>query len=190
LAESLSDSFTKGGLIQNVSTLFSYEAKANENNELASFVDSNDLIIVACDYQDHYTFGKVNELCHKAGKTWLRVMVDGIGAEIGPLFIPGETCCYACLRFRLFNNLSAEEYAFHNLYDSEVLNEKAKGSSLMFGSFYPVNQVASSVAYAEALKHLSGMNCGVVNQVVSVNCLSFHTETHYIFKDYQCKVCK
>jgi bacteriocin biosynthesis cyclodehydratase domain-containing protein len=42
-----------------------------------------------------------NETCLGAGVTWLAVLpYDGRIAAIGPLFVPGETCCYDCFRIR------------------------------------------------------------------------------------------
>lgn len=39
-----------------------------------------------------------NERCLDAGAPWLLVLpFNGRFASIGPLFLPGETCCYACL---------------------------------------------------------------------------------------------
>lgn len=42
-----------------------------------------------------------NRLCLTAGVTWLAILpYDGRIAAIGPLFVPGETCCYDCFRIR------------------------------------------------------------------------------------------
>jgi bacteriocin biosynthesis cyclodehydratase domain-containing protein len=42
-----------------------------------------------------------NDLCLGARVTWLAVLpYDGRAAAIGPLFVPGETCCYDCFRIR------------------------------------------------------------------------------------------
>ncbi len=44
-----------------------------------------------------------------AGQAWLQVLpFDGRYASIGPLYLPGETCCYECFRRRRLANLEAE----------------------------------------------------------------------------------
>ncbi|HET7045809.1 MAG TPA: TOMM precursor leader peptide-binding protein, partial [Gaiellaceae bacterium] len=47
------------------------------------------------------------------GLPWLQVLpFDGRFAAIGPLFVPGETCCYECYRLRRSANVFCEpEYA-------------------------------------------------------------------------------
>lgn len=47
-----------------------------------------------------------NERALAAGASWLQVLpFDGRYAAAGPLYIPGETCCYACFRLRRADNL-------------------------------------------------------------------------------------
>ena len=43
-----------------------------------------------------------------SGQPWLQVLpFDGRYASIGPLFVPGETCCFECFRLRRLANLDA-----------------------------------------------------------------------------------
>lgn len=45
-----------------------------------------------------------------AGTAWLQVLpFDGCLAAIGPLYVPGATCCYACFRGRRARNAGCEE---------------------------------------------------------------------------------
>lgn len=47
-----------------------------------------------------------NEAALDRGTTWLSVLpFDGRFTAIGPLFVPGETCCYECYRLRRASNL-------------------------------------------------------------------------------------
>jgi len=190
LAESLESSFSAGGLLKNIKVKLTDRPSVADDCELHAFIDACDLIVVAGNYHDHFTMGKVNEYCMKKSKKFIRVVVDGINAEIGPFFIPGETCCYACMQTRMRNNLESKENVFHDLYSSEEFGARAKENPLMLSSFYPLNPIASCIAYSETVKHLSGLRSGITNQVISVNCVSFNSETHYVFKDYRCRVCK
>lgn len=51
-----------------------------------------------------------NRLALRAGSPWLQVLpFDGRCAVIGPLFVPGETCCHECYRLRRASNVSYPE---------------------------------------------------------------------------------
>ena len=73
-----------------------------------SFVCKSDFIIVASNFNDHYLFNQINELCVKKRRKWLRIFVDGNKSEVGPLFVPNETSCYSCLRFREITNMTQD----------------------------------------------------------------------------------
>jgi len=154
-----------------------------------NIVNASDIVIAAFNFHDNYLLEKINQACFEQGKKWLRVIVDGIIAEIGPLFIPDETCCYTCLQTRKSRNAVKDEYIFDNLLADKHHHESSCNKKSVFASFYPANNLAASITTAELMKHLTGMQCNINSQVISVNCQDFHMLTHYIFKDYQCPVC-
>jgi bacteriocin biosynthesis cyclodehydratase domain-containing protein len=51
-----------------------------------------------------------NEEALDARQAWLQVLpFDGRYASLGPLYLPGETCCYECFRLRRASNLDAAD---------------------------------------------------------------------------------
>jgi bacteriocin biosynthesis cyclodehydratase domain-containing protein len=51
-----------------------------------------------------------NEQALAARSPWLQVLpFDGRYASLGPLYLPGDTCCYECFRLRRAANLDARE---------------------------------------------------------------------------------
>jgi len=180
-----------------------YEAEINVANDnvhitnypilsgsfIPSVINASDMIIAAFNYNDHYMLNKINEECFAAGKKWLRVIADGLYAEIGPLFEPKDSCCYACLYTRWRRNMAKEEYVFNDLFETQAFHKEAKTKTAVFSALYPLYTITAGVAVAEIFKHFTGMPCLLKNQVLSVSAQDFHTQTHYIFKDYQCPVC-
>ena len=156
---------------------------------LHSIADASDLLVIASNYHDHYLFSKINEICHKKGKKWLRVVAEGVNAEIGPLFIPGETCCYSCLLTRRRNNLIADEYVFESLYSSERLHNEVKVHPTTFSTLYPLGAMVVGITCAEVMKHLTGGECILVNQVLAISATDYQAQSSYIHKNYQCPVC-
>lgn len=51
-----------------------------------------------------------NRSALRARVPWLQLLpFDGRYAAVGPLYVPGETCCYQCFRLRRASNLDYEE---------------------------------------------------------------------------------
>jgi bacteriocin biosynthesis cyclodehydratase domain-containing protein len=52
--------------------------------------------------------GDWNEQALASGQPWFQVLpFDGRYASVGPLYLPGETCCFECFRLRRLANLDA-----------------------------------------------------------------------------------
>lgn len=71
-----------------------------------------DLVIAAPDGKDLPHLDRWNHLMLDRRRPWILVLpFDGVFGAVGPLFIPGETACYACLRTRRRSVLSDPELA-------------------------------------------------------------------------------
>jgi bacteriocin biosynthesis cyclodehydratase domain-containing protein len=72
-----------------------------------------DLLVVAPGSKDLARLGDWNRRALSSGVAWLQVLpFDGKYAAIGPLYLPGETCCYECFRLRRLSNVDyPEEFA-------------------------------------------------------------------------------
>jgi bacteriocin biosynthesis cyclodehydratase domain-containing protein len=65
-----------------------------------------DLAVAAPSSAELPELGGWNEAALERGTAWLSVLpFDGRFTAIGPLFVPGETCCYECYRLRRASNL-------------------------------------------------------------------------------------
>jgi bacteriocin biosynthesis cyclodehydratase domain-containing protein len=65
-----------------------------------------DLVVCAPSPAQLPTLELWNRQALASGQTWLQVLpFDGRYASIGPLYVPGETCCYECFRLRRRANL-------------------------------------------------------------------------------------
>ena len=162
--------------------LFNFDIPTANENFSQSIIENSDFIIASGDFYDHIFFNEINKLCIKMNKSWLRIAVDGSFAEIGPLFIPKETCCYACLQTRGHQNMSNEELAIDSFYSSQAYRDNKINS-------ITTNSLASIIACAETVKFLSKRVCNIKEHIIMIDSNDFQTQTHYIYKDYQCPVC-
>jgi bacteriocin biosynthesis cyclodehydratase domain-containing protein len=73
-----------------------------------AIVAGNDLVVCAPAPTELPRLGSWNEQALAAQQPWLQVLpFDGRYAAIGPLYLPGDTCCYECFRIRRAANLDA-----------------------------------------------------------------------------------
>jgi len=158
---------------------------ADNLEQLDTLIESSDFVIVASNYNDHYLFSKVNEICCGNNKRWLRVVVDGYKSEVGPIVIPNDTCCYECMRTRNKQNMSEDEYVFDNL--DQMQSKKRQPAE--YNSMYPLYSIVSGISSAEIIKYYAGMKCNLLNQVIMIDCVDFRTQIDYIYKVYSCAVC-
>lgn len=152
-------------------------------------VENCDFIIVTSNYRNHYLFKQINKLCIKMSKKWLRIMIDGDVSEVGPLFIPNETCCYSCLNYRENSNKTKEKYIFDSLFEGSKLQNNLEEKSLGLYSIYPINLLTSAIACSEIMKFLTGLTCNLLNQVIRVNGIDFEIQNDTIFKYHLCSDC-
>lgn len=69
-----------------------------------------DLTICAPDRDELPLLRAWNEQAIEAALPWLQVLpFDGRYAAVGPLYLPGDTCCHECFRLRRAANLEAGE---------------------------------------------------------------------------------
>jgi bacteriocin biosynthesis cyclodehydratase domain-containing protein len=58
--------------------------------------------VIACEERPGFAFfDAFNDVCLDHGTRWLRVAVHGTTAQLGPTFVPHETCCYTCFDLRV-----------------------------------------------------------------------------------------
>ncbi|MBI4305580.1 MAG: TOMM precursor leader peptide-binding protein [Chloroflexi bacterium] len=63
-------------------------------------------LVIACpDPGQPALLGRINEKCLRLGLPWMQILpFDGDTSVIGPLYLPGQTCCYECFRLRRLSN--------------------------------------------------------------------------------------
>ncbi|MGH3003949.1 MAG: TOMM precursor leader peptide-binding protein, partial [Gaiellaceae bacterium] len=101
-----------------------------------------DLVVAAPAPHELARLESWNRSLHNARVPWLQLLpFDGRFAAVGPLFIPGETCCHACYRLRRAANVfCVEEY--------DALSEPAAESPLSPALLFALAGVGAHVAFA------------------------------------------
>lgn len=116
-------------------------------------------------------------------RPWLLVKPKGVDLWLGPLFIPAETGCWACLAHRLRRHRKVENY---------LQKQKNTTSPLTtaLATLPSTQQTALEIATTEILKWVAtGESETLKGQIVSLNTLSLEKQTHQLTRRPQCACC-
>jgi bacteriocin biosynthesis cyclodehydratase domain-containing protein len=136
-----------------------------------------DLLVACADAPARSLFSQVNTFALSAGRPWLRVAAHGGQAWLGPLVLPGETACFACLE--------AREQA--NVRGSGVWPELAAGT---IGAFAPQEELLAVQAAAEATRFLGRYAPpATVGHLYELSATSPGTHRHPLLRVPGCRAC-
>lgn len=143
-------------------------------------VQTHDLIIVAPSPAELPLMTAWNERAIQAGTTWLQVLpYDGKFASVGPLYVPGETCCYACFCHRRASVLE---------YPSEFW--QMQQTPAPYPTIGPVEMIVAGLASMTAIRWHLRNDEALPGAFVA---LQFNgemsTSTHVVYRVPRCKMC-
>jgi bacteriocin biosynthesis cyclodehydratase domain-containing protein len=117
---------------------------------MQAVADRCDFLVVALEVFSARTLHLANSVAIDAGRPWMSVFVDGSEALVGPLYLPGESCCYNEFEIQHEATLGAmkDDYL---LYKEALNEEKVDGSHF---ALPPYLGVASGLAVTALLRFL------------------------------------
>lgn len=80
--------------------------------------EAGDITVVLTDDYLRPELEDLNRRALRARRPWLLAKLCGIVPWVGPLFLPGETCCWKCLEQRLRGNRPVRSYWWSTLHRS------------------------------------------------------------------------
>lgn len=139
------------------------------------------LVVLTDDYLREELAG-INREAQTQGVPWLLVKPTGTEPFVGPLFIPGQSACWACLAARLKGNLVVEQAV--GQMEGRVTAIPAKVS-------FPLGeQAAQSLAALELAKWIvQGENKYIENNLITVDLSKPGIKEHRLQRLPQCPHC-
>lgn len=139
-------------------------------------------VIVTDDYA-RQELQQINQEALDLKQPWMLVKPQGVELWLGPVFLPGQTGCWDCLRQRLSNNRPMNSF-FKNQKKTEVLPPIPM-------AYLPLTlQIASNLAALEVTKWLYfGHSEQLEGKIVTMNTFTFTSQSHVLVKRPQCTVC-
>jgi molybdopterin-synthase adenylyltransferase len=144
------------------------------------FVADADLVLDAADWPTHEIERWCNSACFDAGVPYMTMSHFPPVARVGPLYVPGETGCFAC-----------QEKAYRReypLYDAAI--EQRSAREVPAATLGPACGLIGGLVAVEAMHFLTGLmppNTLGVGHVVDLRTLE--TKRYEVVADPSCPVC-
>ena len=152
------------------------------SSHLTQFMKKTELIVVAEDYPNLVLFEKINELCFKKNKAWLRASFDDNMGYIGPLVVPRKTSCFNCCELRLVTNSP------HYEYELWINRKNIPKKKLLVPEYFA--QILSTMCMSEILRFLSGRkNPKTLDQLLVLDTQQVNTTRHSVITHPNCILC-
>ncbi|MCE5333082.1 MAG: TOMM precursor leader peptide-binding protein [Desulfobacteraceae bacterium] len=144
---------------------------------------NGELLVLAVEDYLQPELEKINDERLSAGTPWLLLKPHGMTLWVGPLFRPGRTACWKCLRQRLAANRQVEAY-IRNRTDVPVSFRRSRGS-------LPVSvDAAMHMAVMEVAKSLvDGRGIALEDKIATMDLASLEWREHVLVRRPQCPAC-
>jgi oxazoline/thiazoline synthase len=157
---------------------------ARELVELGVRVGSDgDLRIAVTDDYQRPGLDELDRRCRELGRPWMLMKPSGITAWLGPLFIPGENGCYACLEHRLDKHRKLEAF----------LKQHRGGAApivLSLAALPSTEKAAVAAAATEIARWVvSGGSEVLERNVLTFDATTLEQRTHALTRRPQCPRC-
>ena len=154
---------------------------------LSAQVEICDLIVVATRNGPAQLFHTINRICLDHRKPWLKANEDGEHADLGPLILPFESSCYACLDIqeRRAQTMPIEEQLFQeHLLKRDVQDGTPKGESLAAAT------LCASLIIMEIERFITGIvPCTAIDAVIQIDLVRGYSRTDRLLRLPLCPEC-
>jgi bacteriocin biosynthesis cyclodehydratase domain-containing protein len=128
----------------------------------------------------------VNEVALELRLTWVSARIFGSEASIGPLFVPGEGPCHACLLAREEANWVDPELT--RSYLARITDDSSTLQA--YGRLPAFTSLTSQWVVLDAIKYLSGFLVPtLIGQMLRVDFLGYRTTLHRVLRLPRCAQC-
>jgi ribosomal protein S12 methylthiotransferase accessory factor len=138
-----------------------------------------DLWLVLTDDYLRIDLAPINAAALQANRPWLLVRVTGPELWLGPLFQPGESGCWVCLRQRLERNRAVHRF----------VAEKKKQAELPLTALGALPATQAAACHMAAAQFLAGADSGLAGKVLSLDWATHTAQTHTLVRHRHCPAC-
>jgi bacteriocin biosynthesis cyclodehydratase domain-containing protein len=144
--------------------------------------DKADLLLVVTDDYLRTELAQINEAALASKRPWMLVRLTGRELWLGPLFRPGETGCWICLRDRLFRNRAIHRF----IWEKKSLDTPP---CTAVGTLGAAQMAACQMAAIATAQFLTAGTNGLSGKVLSLDLAMFTSQTHALLRHPHCTAC-
>jgi oxazoline/thiazoline synthase len=144
---------------------------------------SGGLLVVATDDYLRPELASINDAMLAAGGRWALAKPIGREPWLGPLFEPGVTGCWDCLRHRLNGNMQVERYLLGSFGQPVPVGEHPPATAAGTGA------VAGLLAGELARIAAGGADPALHGKMITIDLLTLQTREHVLTRRPQCRSC-
>jgi bacteriocin biosynthesis cyclodehydratase domain-containing protein len=154
--------------------------RLDDEEEISEFIAGADIVVDAADWPTHDIERWCNSACFAAGIAYIAMSHFPPIARIGPLYVPGQTGCFACQE--------TEYRRDYPLYDTAVAQRRAK--RLPTGTFGPACGLTGGLVATEVMHFLTGITRPrTLGAGYALDLRSLELERYEVVADPGCPVC-
>ncbi|MFA6615778.1 MAG: TOMM precursor leader peptide-binding protein, partial [Hydrogenophaga sp.] len=141
-----------------------------------------DLWLVLTDDYLRADLASINAAALQAKRPWLLVRATGPELWLGPLFQPGESGCWVCLRQRLERNRAVHRFV-------TIKKQQAEPPLTALGVLPATQAAACQMAAAATAQFLAGADSGLAGKVLSLDWATHTAQSHVLVRHPHCPAC-
>ena len=130
----------------------------------------------------HPDLAAINQMAVTHMQPWLLIKPIGTEIWVGPLFVPGETGCWACFSVRLAGHRKIEAYL-------QTQSDDLRQHTTAVAALPSTRQLAFNIAATDISRWLVQGSSPLVGNVLSVDTLTWQQQQHSLTRRPQCPVC-
>jgi oxazoline/thiazoline synthase len=144
--------------------------------------ETADLLLILTDDYLRADLAAINKSALQTNRPWLLVRVTGRELWIGPLFQPGDTGCWECLRHRLQRNRAVHRFVAET-------KSLATPPFTSLSALPATRAAACEMAAVAAAQFLAGAANGLEGKVRSLDWTTQASQSHTLVRRPNCPVC-
>lgn len=168
------------GALNVAGTVRTREAFLTSEEEIGEFVAGADIVVDAADWPPHEIERRCNVVCFDLGIPYIAMSHFPPIARFGPLYVPGETGCYACQEAAIRQR--------YPLYDAMV--EQGLENPSPVPTFGPACGLTAGMVAMDVLNHLTGLMRPLTHGAgYTFDLRTCELRRHEVPGDPECPVC-
>jgi len=156
-----------------------------DEERLKEIFENSDIVVVSLETFSPLIFHSVNRLSISLKKPWVSIWIDGSLGIIGPIYIPGETCCYS--EFEIQSEAAIKLKDEYFLYKEFMEEEGFENANLVIP---PYLDIVSSFSTSFIMYFLLKRYSPILGRAIFIDFEELSIDYQQVMKLPRCPACR